>query len=731
MPEIARGIVPAGKRLLPLIFLLAVGAPLSARADKGIVDVRTLPRLEGAVEDTSRTQSYSMSYGVPTVVPVTSAATKKLLAADGWVQFLRPLDEKSSLLTFKKAQQGLNVHFTQGLGRPDQSVVYYTADRITSNVPFPPDATDIVFDQHRPYLGCIAPLAFDATIDFFRKELAAIGWKPLTAADAAARWPNSELNEKVESGVRAYYTHDDGDGFYRQRPIMLTLLRRDDGRTGVEIRVAPFALPDALEADSEMAGLPRPKPTKTAKSSGGSDSIRREIEVAVIAELPATLAFYRRELADRNWMEETAGAVVTPDNVTLNFSSPEQTAVLKLSRKYDLTVVSLVTQMKEAALAARARAKKEADARFMSDAAAMAKQVIAADESRRVAQAANLSDAPLRALADSETPVPLPENAENVKFDGADGRLGFDSASSVRAIAAFYRSVLKSQGWKERPSVINQANMVVMDFSKDGKAFSLTAMQMGPKVKVNADGTGLVMANAKTAARADGSSAQASNEPEANEPGAKAADEVLEPEADSPLPVPSKRTMRSIGTGKMPGSDAPFRRELEASVPATLNSVLVFYRSELSKRGWRETAEGAIVKPDQMLLTFASPDGPATLKLNRNKGATSINLAQKYPAAAAKADVVPKPGQSKLMFGNIGKSDATVSINKQTIKIAAGAGGPQSPRPPMIDLPPGKYQYALKIAGGPARNNQIEIGAGDTWGVMIGPGGDVLPLQMY
>ena len=162
----------------------------------------------------------------------------------------------------------------------------------------------------------------------------------------------------------------------------------------------------------------------------------------------------------------------------------------------------------------------------------------------------------MRALADSATPVPLPENAENVKFDGADGRLGFNSASSVKAIAAFYRGALKSQGWKEQPSVINQANMVVMEFSKGGKALSFTAMQMGPKVKVSADGTGLVMANAKVAAKADGSGASASNEPGANEPGAKAADEVLEAEPDSPLPVPSKRTMRSIGTGKMPGSDA-------------------------------------------------------------------------------------------------------------------------------------------------------------------------------
>jgi hypothetical protein len=675
MTEIARGVIPAGKRLLPLIFLLVIGAPLAAKADNGIVDVRTLPRLEGAVEDTSRTQSYSMSYSVPTVAAISSTATRKLLAADGWVQYARPLDEKSTSLTFKKAQQGLRVSFSQGPGRPDQSVVQYTAERITANVPFPPDASDIVFDQYRPYLGCIAPLALDATLDFFRKEMAAIGWKPLSAGGVSARWPNAEFSETVPNGVRTYYSHDDSEGFNRQRPIMLTLQRRDDGGTGVEIRLAPFALPQTLEADSEMAGLPRPKPTRSARSTGGSDSIRRQLEVAVVAELPVTLAFYRQELASRNWIEEPNSAVVAPDNVTLKFSSAEQFATLTLGRQYDLTTVNLVTQVKEAALAARARAKKEADEKFMKDAAAMAKQVIAADEARRVAQAANLSDAPLRALAGGSTPVPVPENAEDVKFDGADGRLEFNSASSVKAVAAFYRGLLTSQGWREKPSVINQPNMAVMGFSKVGKTLSFTAMQMGPKVRVSADGSGLVVANTQTATKSGATSAK-----DNNEPAGEAEDEPLEAEADSILPVPKQRTMRTIGTGKMPGSDAPFRRELEASVPAGLNSVLAFYRSELGKRGWQEAAEGALVKPDQVQLAFTSPDGPATLKLGRRNGETSVNLTQKYPAAAAKADVVPKPGQSKLMFGNVGESEAIVSINKQTIKVAAGAGGPQSAR---------------------------------------------------
>jgi len=597
-------------------------------------------------------------------------------------------------------------------------------------VPFPPNASDIVFDRHRPYLGCIAPTALDATVDFFRKEMEAIGWRPLSAADAAARWPNAALSETIANGVRAYYTHEDGDSFYRQKPIMVTLLRRDDGKTGVDIRIAPFALPQTLDADSDMSGLPKPKSTKSAQGSGDSSSARRKLDVAVIAEIPATLAFYRRELAARGWTEETNGAVVAADNVSLNFSSTEQTATLKLSYKYDFTIVNLVTQMKESALAARAKAKKEADDRFFSDAAAAAKQIIAADEVRRAAQAANLSDAPLRALADNSKPVPLPESAENIKFDGADGRLEFDSSSSVRAIAAFYRASLKAQGWKEQPSVINKSNMVVMEFSRGGKAMSFTAMQMGAKVKLSADGSGLVMANAKMAAKSGAAGAQASNEPAAKATD-KTTDQPLEADPDSALPVPKQRTMTSLGTGKMPGSDAPFRRELEASIPADLSAVLAFYRSELGKRGWKESADRAVVKPDQVQLAFAAPDGPATLKLSRSNGETSVNLAQKYPQAAVKANVMPKPGQAKLVFGNMGGAAADLTINKQTIRIAGGAGGPQSPDRPMLELPPGKYPYALKLAGRPAGNNTIEVTADDAWGLMIAPSGEVLSLQIY
>lgn len=726
MSTITRGTrAPARWRLFACGLLLMASPALAAPTDEGIVDVHALPKLQGAIDENSRPDPYRMQYGVPTVVAVTAAAAKKMLRADGWVPYVRPLDEATTELVFKKGRQGLSVSFTQGLGRPDQSSVSYTPNRIYSNVPFPEGAIDLVFDETRPYLACIAPVALEATRDFYAKEMTAIGWRKLTA-ESAARWPNADISETISNGVRIFYGHDDDDrgGFYHQKPVMLSLTRRDDGRTNVEIKVAPFALPTDLPSE-EMSGLPAPKPYKSAGGRGGdARSNRRELTVAALADLPAVLAFYHREFAARGWTEQGNAPLAAGDDVALKFSSPEETGLLRLARKYDFTMVHLTAQVKESVLAARARAKKDADDKFMSDAEAMAKQVIAADEVRRKAQAATLSDAPLQAQAGGNTPVPLPENAQEVEFDGDGGRLEFNATSSVKALTAFYRAALKPAGWKEQPSVINQPNMAVMEFSKAGKSISMTVMQMGAKVNVSADGSGLVMAAAKPAsggkpARSD----QAAASPKSAGP--------LEADAESALPVPKQHSSTSLATAKLPGIEAPFRRELAASIPAELSDVLAFYRAELTRLGWQEKPNGAIVAADRVELAFASPQGPAMLKLGRTNDETSVNLVQKNPDAATKADIMPKPGQAKLVLGNMGDKDAQLTINKQTIKVAAGAGGPQSPKGPTLDLPPGKYQYSLKMAGRPARNDTIDIAAGDAWGLMVGPTGEMLPLQMY
>jgi hypothetical protein len=727
MSMIPRGTqVPARWRLLACGLVLMASCSIAAAADGGIVDVHALPQLEGAVEDTSRPDPYRVEYRMPTPEAVTSPAVKKLLSADGWVPYVRPLEEKNTTLNFKKGRQGLSVYLTQALGRPDQSVVHYSSDRIYGNVPFPDGASDIMFDGTRPYLGCIAPGALDATSDFFGREMAAIGWQKLTP-ETAARWTTS-LDETVPNGFRAFYAHADSKegGFYQQKPVMLTLTRRDDGRTNIDIRVAPFALPGELKADGDLAGLPRPNPTKTARGLGSADSNKREMSAAAMAELPAVLAFYHRELAARGWQEDGSAPLAPGDEVAIKVSNAEETGVLRLGRKYDFTMIGLNVQVKDSALAARAKAKKEADETFLGDALGAAKQLIAADEARRKVQAAALSDAPLNALADSKTPVPLPEIAEGVTFEGGDGRLEFSATSSVKALGAFYRASLKNAGWKEQPSVINQPNMAVMSFSKGGKSISMTVMQMGPKVNVSATGTGLIVAGAKPV-----ETKSAESKPTESKAAQAKSTEPLKSDPDSALPVPTQRSSSGISSTKFPGSDQSFRKELEASIPAELPDVLAFYRAELTKRGWQEKTDGATVTADRVELAFTSPEGPAMLKLGRARDETSVSLVQRNPQAAIKADIMPKTGQARVMLGNIGPKEASLTINNQTVKIAAGAGGPQSPKGPMLDLPPGKYQYALRVPGRPARSETLTVAAGDAWGLLVGPSGDVLPLQMY
>jgi hypothetical protein len=304
----------------------------------------------------------------------------------------------------------------------------------------------------------------------------------------------------------------------------------------------------------------------------------------------------------------------------------------------------------------------------------------------------------------------VPDTAEDVEFDGADGKLEFSSPSSLSAVADFYRSTMKGQGWDSRSSVINNANMVVLNFAKGGKSVSFTIMRMGNKTNVSADGSALKVAAGRPAA------------PQSNAVPAKASAEDLEAEESGGLPVPKRHTMSE-------GTKTPFRRELKASVPLELADVLGFYRRELGKLNWKEESNGAVVTTDKATIAYASPDGPAILNLGRKDDATSISLVVKDPGAVAKAGITPKRGQAKVLFGNINDAAATITFNSKAINVAAGTGV-KNPDGPALDLPPGKYKYSIKLQGKPLQSDEIELGVDEVWGLMIGPGG-VLALQAY
>ncbi len=130
------------------------------------------------------------------------------------------------------------------------------------NLPFLDRATDIVYDERRPYLGCTTAETIDATLLSFRKNSLLWAGRRWPRSAAEARWPDAKIDETIANGVRVYFTRD---GNTRQLPVMLTLQRSTDNKTSVEIRVAPLRSPADLAAGPELR---RPAAAGTHQTAG-------------------------------------------------------------------------------------------------------------------------------------------------------------------------------------------------------------------------------------------------------------------------------------------------------------------------------------------------------------------------------------------------------------------------------------------------------------------------------
>jgi hypothetical protein len=182
--------------------------------------------------------------------------------------------------------------------------------------------------------------------------------------------------------------------------------------------------------------------------------------------------------------------------------------------------------------------------------------------------------------------------------------------------------------------------------------------------------------------------------------------------------------------------DSTFIKAFHVETPLDLAGVLDFYRVALSKRGWSENA-GAVVELDGAVIAFTTSDGPALLRLTRRDDRTIADLSLRKPAAA-NGGIKPMPGQVRLLLGNSTDEAAVITINGQTVELAANAGlsdnpvtGRKSTDGQEINLPPGKYKVSLRIASGAAQNREFELAADETWGLVAGPAGVPLPLHLY
>jgi hypothetical protein len=146
-----------------------------------------------------------------------------------------------------------------------------------------------------------------------------------------------------------------------------------------------------------------------------------------------------------------------------------------------------------------------------------------------------------------------------------------------------------------------------------------------------------------------------------------------------------------------------------------------------------------LVEPDRAVIAFTTTDGPAVLRLMHQDDRTIADLLLRKPAAATAGDL-PMPGQATLLLGNATDEEAVITINGETITLAARAGKHlahdsdterKSTDSPEIDLPPGKFKVTLKVASGAAQNREFEVAADETWGLLVGPAAVPLPVRLY
>ncbi len=197
------------------------------------------------------------------------------------------------------------------------------------------------------------------------------------------------------------------------------------------------------------------------------------------------------------------------------------------------------------------------------------------------------------------------------------------------------------------------------------------------------------------------------------------------------LPLPEDWTLTTA-------KSSPQINSVYAETPRDLAAVLGFYRDALGQRGWTED-DGAVVASDRAVITFRTGAGLALLRLSRQDDKTIAELSRRKFVAAT-GGLLAKPGQVRLILGNKTDEAAVITVAEQTIRLAAHAGekltdsdtaAGELPGGQKIDLPPGKYRVALKVDGSAAQSREFEVAAGETWGLLAGSDGVLLPIRLY
>ena len=637
----------------------------------GNVDLQSLPQIADA--ESGFVFPNILTYFSPTPVVDVVRFTRSELAAQGWLEFVRPNtatadNPESQTRTFIQNGLELTAFVTVAPAQDGKTSVQYSLALLPGDMPAPADATDLEFDKAEPYLAFKTGQTVEALIDFYREAMPTTGWSELP--DSASIAPEGALlsfaNEADETALMVELipgadnlTQVTLQGF-DAATLADSLAAADEPESGSETEVAEVAAPDSLPAfllpdDAQEVALDATDLSFTSAS---------DIETLV--------DFYRQVLAGEGWQESADLSEVDETFAFIEFDRGDEAIYLTLFAAFGPTEVSLDLS----------------EALSLLPAGSLEEEVVTSADPD--------SDAPTTTIAD----WPVPPEATEVNLSGET--LSYKTDLDLPALAEFYLPTFEEMGLGSS-CLEDVADYTSISCSSGSGELSLNFFAFEGFDDTEVEITFTNYAYPLSPSDADSGDSG----------------ELTAIDQDG-LPLPSDYTGYS-------SESSPFRSGLSFTSPSPVESLADLLQAELIDRGY-EVVDTSEDDPETTIV-FDGPEGALRLTLKSGGSETEGHLVSKNAEAAAAAGILPPAGQARVYLINPSEQDLSVLINDQTFDIPAGAGMESPDDAQYLDLRPANYRVTTS-AGGSSVNDEITVGTDEVWSLLLDEHG-ALPLQMY
>lgn len=207
----------------------------------GNLDAQTLPRSEGAkLLYGSQTQTI---YTTTNKVVAEAQWIPQSFSAEGWQRYVSAKrseaeSDQQKAFDFRKRGYALNVFIRTASAQGNQTNVQYAVHALAHELPAPPDAIGVEFDDDAWTLRCEIPSTMDAGADFYRQAMPAAGYKSL---------PGEKPQDKF---VNLRFGTDASD------VVLVQVAKKDDRTSKILIYGVSAAMMEKLRKDEEMRTKP-------------------------------------------------------------------------------------------------------------------------------------------------------------------------------------------------------------------------------------------------------------------------------------------------------------------------------------------------------------------------------------------------------------------------------------------------------------------------------------------